>query len=142
MAHLARRLAHLGCDTGDLDLVVEARMRHPGQHLPCLEMRIGHDVAHVVDRREGYLAAEMLQQLLLGALAREVRHRRDDQVLVGSPALHADEAWIGRHLGLANEPTEDWEMLVCVRCDGDVTVLRREHPEGAEQGMMVTFRGW
>src|SRR5471030_2453941 len=73
VAYFARRLAHLHRDAGDLHLMVETGMRHPRQHLARLEVRVGHDVAHIVDGREGDLAAEIFQQLLLGALAREVR---------------------------------------------------------------------
>src|SRR5471032_2061144 len=52
MTHLARCFGHLHGDAGDLDLVVEAGMRHPRQHVARLEVRIRHDVAHIVDRRE------------------------------------------------------------------------------------------
>jgi len=83
-------LGHLDCDTGDLDFVVEAGVGHPGQHLAHRKVRVGDDVAHVVDRRERHLAAEMLQQLLLGALPGEGRDGGDDRLLVGASVLHGD----------------------------------------------------
>src|SRR5476649_2248095 len=70
MAHLAGGLRHRHGNARDRNLVIEAGMRHPRQHVACLEVWISHDVAHVVDRRERHLAAEVGQQLLLGALDR------------------------------------------------------------------------
>src|SRR5471032_3233294 len=92
MAHLAGGLRHLHGDARDLDFVVETGVRHPRQHVARLEVWVRHDVAHVVDRRERHLAAEIGEQLLLGALARVVGDGRDDDVLVGATILHGDEA--------------------------------------------------
>ena len=139
MAHAARCLGHLDRHAGDLDLVVEAGMGHPGQHFAGLEVGIGHDVAHVVDGREGHLASEMLKQLLLGALAREVGDGRDQDVLVGTPVLDGDETRIGREFGFVDQTAQDRKVRVCMRRDRHEAVLRGEHAERAEQGMVVAL---
>ena len=140
MAHAAGRLAHLDGHARDLGLVVEAGMGHRHHHVAGGEVRIGEDVAHVVDRRERHLAAEMRQQLLLGALAGEGRDGGDDLVLVGAAVLHGGEPRIGAHLGPADQAAQDRPVRVGMGGDGDVAVLGREHAERAEQGMVVAFR--
>ena len=114
-------------------------MWHPGQHLASLEVRIGHDVAHVVDGRERHLAAEMLQQLLLGALLGEVGNGGDEHVLVGTPVLHGNEPRIGGEFGLVDQAAQDREVRVGMCRDGHEAVLGGEHAERAEQGMMVAL---
>ena len=69
-------------------------MWNPDNHIAGSKVRIGKDIAHVVHRRERHLAAEMLQQFLLGALACECGDGGNDLVLIGAAVLHRRQARI------------------------------------------------
>src|SRR3990167_2450332 len=139
MAHTARRLGHLDRHARHPCRVVEAGMGYRDDHVAGGKMRIAEDVAHVVDWRERHLAAEVSEQLLLGALAGEGRHRRDDLVLVRAPVLDVGEPRVCAELGLADQPAQDRPMGVGVGRDGDEAVLGRKHAERAEQGMVIAL---